>query len=223
MDYKTEFIEFLAEVGALTFGDFVTKSGRRTPYFINIGQFCDGARIARLGGFYADRAMACPGLLTERTVLFGPAYKGIALAVATASAMAGRGINLPYCFNRKEVKDHGEGGALVGHPLREGDRVLIIEDVITAGTAVREVLPILQNAGAVVDGLLISVDRMERGSGARAAARELWEDCGIRSFPIVTVRDIVEVLRNRPVDGRVLIDDAAAARMEAYMREYCVD
>ena len=223
MDYKTEFIEFLAEAGALTFGDFVTKSGRRTPYFINIGQFCEGGQIARLGGFYADCVMAHPELLKKETVLFGPAYKGIPLAVSTAIALAGRGVNLPYCFNRKEAKDHGEGGALVGHQLKAGDRVLIIEDVITAGTAVREILPILQSAGAVVDGLLISVDRMERGTGERTATQELREDYGIRSFPIVTVRDIARALHNRPVDGHVLIDDAAAARMETYMREYCVD
>ncbi|MCL2852132.1 MAG: orotate phosphoribosyltransferase [Defluviitaleaceae bacterium] len=221
MDYKSEFITFMARAGALTFGDFVTKSGRRTPYFVNTGKYSDGGQISRLGNFYADCIMENVNI-TENTVLFGPAYKGVALAVSAAVALSGRGVNVGYCFNRKEVKDHGEGGALVGHKLTGGDRVLIIEDVITAGTAVREVLPILQEAGAVVDGLIISVDRMERGAGERTAIQEIWEEYNIPTFPIVNVRDILKCLHNNPVDGKVLIDDGTAARIEAYMEEYCV-
>jgi len=221
MDYKSEFITFMARAGALTFGDFVTKSGRKTPYFVNTGKYSSGGQIAQLGGFYADCIMGS-GKLSKNTVLFGPAYKGISLAVATAIALAGRGVDIGYCFNRKEAKDHGEGGALVGHKLRKGDRVLIIEDVITAGTAVREVLPILRDAGAVVDGLIISVDRMERGTGSRTAIQEIWEEYGIPTYPIVTVRDILGCLHGTPVDGKVRIDDEIAQRMKAYMSEYCV-
>ena len=223
MDYKSQFIAFMARAGALTFGDFVTKSGRNTPYFVNTGKYSQGNQIAQLGCFYADCIMdnvkIAPG---ESLVLFGPAYKGIALAVATSIALAGRGVNISYCFNRKEVKDHGEGGALVGHKLAQGDRVLIIEDVITAGTAVREVLPILKGAGAAIEGLVISVDRMERGTGTRTAIQEVWEEHKIPTFPIVTVRDILSSLHNIPLDGKVLIDDEVAARMRAYMSEYCV-
>ncbi|MCL2368470.1 MAG: orotate phosphoribosyltransferase [Oscillospiraceae bacterium] len=222
MDYKSNFINFMVGAGALTFGDFVTKSGRKTPYFVNTGKYSQGAQIAALGEFYADcivEHVAEP----EGLVLFGPAYKGISLAVATAIALSRRGIEVGYCFNRKEVKDHGEGGSLVGHPLKQGDRVLIIEDVITAGTAVREVLPILQHAGAVIAGLVISVDRMERGTGARTAIQEIWEEHGIATFPIVTVQDILGALHNRPMaDGTVLIDDEMAGRMRAYMDAYCV-
>jgi len=221
MDYKSEFIAFMARAGALTFGDFTTKSGRKTPYFVNTGRYSSGGQIAQLGNFYAecimDNVMAC-----ENTVLFGPAYKGISLAVATAIALSQRGVNVSYCFNRKEAKDHGEGGDLVGHKLGRGDRVLIIEDVITAGTAVREVLPILQSAGAVIEGLVISVDRMERGTGTRTAIQEIWDEHEIPTFPIVNVRDILAALHGKPVDGKVLIDDEIAARMKAYMSEYCV-
>jgi orotate phosphoribosyltransferase len=220
---KSGFITFMARAGALTFGDFVTKSGRKTPYFINTGKYNKGSQISELGRFYAECIMDNISISTETTVLFGPAYKGIPLVISTAIAFAGRDMNVNYCFNRKEVKDHGEGGALIGHKLAEGDRVLIIEDVITAGTAVRETLPFIQNAGATVEGLVISVDRMERGMGTHTAIREIWEEFGIRTYPIVTVRDIIKCLHNRPVDGKVLIDDALAARMEEYMKEYCVD
>ena len=221
MHYQSEFIRFIAQAGVLTFGDFVTKSGRKTPYFVNTGKYSGGGQIARLGNFYADCIMANIKA-TENTVLFGPAYKGIALAVSTAIALSEHGVHVKYCFNRKEVKDHGEGGALVGHKLAEGDRVLIIEDVITAGTAVREVLPILRRAGATVDGLIISVDRMERGTGERTAIQEIWEEYKIPTFPLVNVRDVIKCLHNRPVDGKVLIDDEIASRMEVYMKEYCV-
>ena len=223
MDYKAEFITFMAKAGALTFGDFVTKSGRRTPYFVNTGKYSEGRQIAQLGNFYADCIIDNIKLReNEKIVLFGPAYKGISLAVSAAIALSGRGVNVSYCFNRKEEKDHGEGGALVGHKLTKGDRVLIIEDVITAGTAVREVLPILKGAGAIIDGLIISVDRMERGEGKHTAIQEIWEQHGIETFPIVNVRDILSCLRGVPVDGKILIDDEIAVRMKAYMSEYCV-
>jgi len=221
MGNKLDFITFMARAGALTFGDFVTKSGRKTPYFVNTGKYSEGGQISQLGNFYANCIMDNVKI-SENTVLFGPAYKGIALAVSTAIALSGHGIHVNYCFNRKEIKDHGEGGALVGHKLTKGDRVLIIEDVITAGTAVREVLPIFQSVGAVVDGLIISVDRMERGTGERTAIQEIWEEYRIPTFPIVNVCDIIQCLHNRPVDGAVLINDEIAERMKDYMREYCV-
>ena len=221
MDYKSEFITFMARAGALTFGDFVTKSGRKTPYFVNTGKYSNGEQISLLGDFYAGCIMENVKI-AENTVLFGPAYKGIALAVSAAIALSRRGVNVNYCFNRKEVKDHGEGGALVGHKLAKGDRVLIIEDVITAGTAVREVLPILQGAGAVIDGLIISVDRMERGTGERTAIQEIWEEYQIPTYPIINVLDILRCLHNTLVDGKILINNETAARMKAYMNEYCV-
>jgi len=221
---KSEFIEFLVKSDVITFGDFITKSGRRTPYFINTGKFSGGGQIARLGNFYADRIIENIILKPGITTLFGPAYKGISLAVSTAIALSERGVYVDYCFNRKEVKDHGEGGSLVGHILSEGDRVLIIEDVITAGTAVREILPIIQNAGAIVDGLVIAVDRMERGSGERSAVREIWEEFGIRTYAIASVKDILEYILLNPVNGNMLrIDDELAARMQGYMKEYCTD
>jgi orotate phosphoribosyltransferase len=222
MSYKSDFIIFMAQAHVLTFGDFTTKSGRKTPYFINTGKYGNGAQIAKLGGFYADCILENIGKPTDNMVLFGPAYKGIPLAVTTAIALTGHGTNVRYCFNRKEEKDHGEGGSLVGHPLSEGDRVLIVEDVITAGTAVREILPIIQNAGAVAEGLIISVDRMERGTGLKTAVQEIENEFGIRTFPIVTVRDILDCLYNRPVDGQIFIDSTLKARMESYMGEYCI-
>ncbi|MDR1571814.1 MAG: orotate phosphoribosyltransferase, partial [Clostridiales Family XIII bacterium] len=155
------------------------------------------------------------------TALFGPAYKGIPLAVSAAIALSGLGIDVNYCFNRKEAKDHGEGGEMVGYALRDGDSVLITEDVITAGTAVRECLPLLRGAADVrIEGLIVSVDRMERGAGARSAIRELEEGQGIRVYPIVTARDIIDALHNRPLDGVVYIDDAMRERMEAYLERY---
>jgi len=223
MSYKNEFIAFMARAGALTFGDFVTKSGRKTPYFVNTGKYSSGEQIGQLGSFYAQCIMNDAKVLKgDNIVLFGPAYKGITLAVTTSIALAELGVNVRYCFNRKETKDHGEGGDLVGHKLSKGDRVFIIEDVITAGTAVREVLPILERAEVKIEGLVISVDRMERGTGALSAVQELWENHKIPTFPIVTVKEILSCLHNEPVDGTVLINDEIATRMKAYMKEYCV-
>ncbi|MDR0424059.1 MAG: orotate phosphoribosyltransferase [Clostridiales Family XIII bacterium] len=226
MDYKQRFIEFMAKSGVLTFGEFVTKSGRHSPYFINTGNYRTGAQIAALGGFYADciaANMESGNIGGGVAALFGPAYKGIPLAVSAAAALAGRGMDINYCFNRKEAKDHGEGGGMVGYKPCAGDRVLIVEDVITAGTAVKECLPLLEGGcGAKVEGLIVSVDRMERGAGERTAIREIFEDYGIRTCPIVTVLDIIACLHNRPVDGTVYINDFIKQKMEDYMREYCV-
>ena len=226
MSYKAEFIAFMARAGVLTFGDFTTKSGRKTPYFINTGNYKTGAQIARLGEFYAACIAAhteSGELPSEVAALFGPAYKGIPLAVSTAAALARMGRDVNYCFNRKEAKDHGEGGSMVGYQPKDGDKLLIIEDVITAGTAVRETLPVLHAAARVeVPGLIISVDRMERGQGELTTIEEIERDFGIRTFPLVTVRDILETLYNKEIDGRILIDGTMRARMEAYMETYCV-
>ncbi len=222
MTYKEEFITLMVKSGVLTFGDFVTKSGRKTPYFINTGNYKTGEQAAKLGDYYA--ACIQEHLGGQVDALFGPAYKGIPLAVEAAiSLYRDFGVNVSYCFNRKEAKDHGEGGAMVGCKLKDGDRVVITEDVITAGTAMRECLPILQNAAKVkIAGLVVSVDRMERGTGEKSAIQQISEEYGIPTFPIVTVRDIMAFLHNREIDGKVYIDDAMLGKMEGYLREYGV-
>ena len=220
MGYKEEFIEFMVRSGVLTFGDFVTKSGRQTPYFINTGNYKTGYQAAKLGQFYASCIREnLPGGVDA---LFGPAYKGIPLAVSASVALYNDyGMDVNYCFNRKEAKDHGEGGVMVGYQLQDGDRVAIIEDVITAGTAIRECLPVLQNAAKVdIQALIISVDRMEKGTGDKSAIQQVYEDYGIRAYPIVTVREIMEHLHGREIDGKVYIDDEMLAKMEAYLEVY---
>ncbi len=222
MSYKEEFVKFMVRSGVLLFGDFTTKSGRKTPYFVNTGNYKTGAQAAKLGEYYARNIQE--HVEGKIDALFGPAYKGIPLAVAAGISMNNlfdRDIN--YCFNRKEVKDHGEGGAMVGYKLQDGDRVLIVEDVITAGTAIRETLPVLKAAADIeIAGMVISVDRMEKGKGEKTAIQEVYEEFGIVTYPIVTVREIIDILHNNPVDGKVYIDDEMKARMEAYMEQYCV-
>lgn len=221
MSYKTEFIEFMVRSGVLRFGEFTTKSGRQSPYFVNTGNYKTGSQLSKLGKYYAECLKENVG--DDYDVLFGPAYKGIPLAVVTASAMYTEyGVDKPYCFNRKEAKDHGEGGSMVGAKLCDGDRVVIIEDVITAGTAVRETLPQLKAAADVkVEHMIISVDRMERGQSGTTAIKEIGAEFGIKVHPIVTVRDIIDHLYNRELDGKVILDDEIRARMEKYLETYC--
>jgi len=205
--YKREFIEFMIEAEVLSFGDFVTKSGRPTPYFVNTGRYSTGAQIrtitARLGA--------------EFDVLFGPAYKGIPLAVETAAALAERGHDVGFCFDRKEAKDHGEGGRLVGHQPVDGDRILIIEDVTTAGTSVRETVPILRGAANIgLAGLVVAVDRMERsgsdgGAAGASAMQQLGAEFDMATFAIVTVRDIIEL---------AALDDVQITRMNDHLAEF---
>jgi len=195
MSYKKEFVEFMLNAGALTFGDFTTKSGRKTSYFINTGSYKTGSQIEKLGDFYAKciyENMEAGNIPKDINCLFGPAYKGIPLVITTAISLARNyNIDLNYCFNRKEVKDHGEGGSMVGYKLQDGDKVLMIEDVITAGTAVRECLPVLQVAAAIkVEALIISVDRMEKGTGELTATEEIYKEFGIKTFSIVSVEDL---------------------------------
>ena len=219
------FTRFLLESQALKFGDFTLKSGRKSPYFINAGAFNDGGKIARLGEFYAEKIAAeieagsLPGGIDT---VFGPAYKGIPL-VTTASASLYRnyGRDLPYCFNRKEAKDHGEGGSIVGYKPKDGDRIAIVEDVVTAGTAVRESIEFFKSVADVkIVALFVSVDRMEKGTGEQTTLNELREQYGIQVFPIVTVRQVIDTLHNQAIDGRVLIDDAIRGRMEEYLKQY---
>ena len=219
--YKQKFIEFMVECEVLTFGDFTTKSGRKTPYFINTGRYKTGAQIAKLGEFYAEAIM---NNFKDYTVLFGPAYKGIPLVTTAAIALANKNINVGFCFNRKETKDHGEGGLLVGYPLKDGDNVLIVEDVTTAGTSIGETLPILQNAAKVnMTGLIVSVNRQEKGSDGRSAFALISQDYKIEPRAIVNIDDIVEYGYKREVGGRILIDDDCKKRIDDYRALYGAD
>ncbi|MCD8381648.1 MAG: orotate phosphoribosyltransferase [Clostridiales bacterium] len=220
MTYKEAFITFMVRSGVLTFGDFTTKSGRKTPYFVNTGNYRTGAQAAQLGDYYA--ACIQEHMPDGIDALFGPAYKGIPLAVAAASSLyRNYGRDLPYCFNRKEAKDHGEGGSMVGYRPQDGDRIAIVEDVVTAGTAVRESIALFEHVAKVdIRALFVSVDRMERGTRDCSTLDELRQDYGIQVYPIVTVREIIDFLYQTPVDGVVCIDDDRRARMEAYLAEY---
>lgn len=217
MTYKESFIKFMVECGVLTFGDFTLKSGRKAPYFINTGNYNTGKQLAKLGEFYAE-------CIKENNIdvetLFGPAYKGIPLAVACASALYNKyDTEVNYCFDRKEAKDHGEGGVIVGKKLTDGEKVVIIEDVITAGTAIRQVLPVLKNAADVdITGMVISVDRMEKGQGEYSAVQEVYNEFGIKIYPIVTVNDIIDAIKNGVVEGKEYLD-----KMLEYRKTYGVE
>ena len=192
-DYQRQFLDFALERGVLRFGEFTLKSGRKSPYFFNAGLFNSGASLAALGRFYAQ-AVADSGIGFD--MLFGPAYKGIPLATVTAAALAEHhDRDLPYCFNRKEAKDHGEGGQLVGAPLK--GRVLIVDDVITAGTAVREAVSIIRAAGAIPAGLVIALDRQERGQGTLSAVKEVEQEHGLKVAAIVRLTELTDWLAAR--------------------------
>jgi orotate phosphoribosyltransferase len=193
MSFKTDFIRFAIEQDALRFGEFMLKSGRRSPYFFNVSEFSSGAALTRLGQFYV-RAIEDCGIHFD--MLFGPAYKGIPLATATAIAFAAAGRDVSCAFNRKEIKDHGEGGALIGAALT--GRVLIVDDVITAGTAIIEAERIIRETGAVPVGVAIALDRQERGHGARAAVEEVEARYGLRVAAIASLSDLLDYLKDRP-------------------------
>ncbi len=218
--YKKDFIEFMIDSEVLTFGDFTTKSGRKTPFFINTGKYRTGAQIAKLGRFYTEAIEAHFGVDVD--VLFGPAYKGIPLVTTTAAAMSERGQgDITFCFNRKEAKDHGEGGSLVGQKLVSGQRVVIVEDVTTAGTSIYETVPVLKAAADVtLVGLIVSVDRMEKGTENISAFAQIRRDFGMKTCAIVTLDEVVEYLHNREINGVVLIDDAMKANIDAYRALY---
>ena len=191
--YKREFIEFLEGAGVLKFGDFTAKSGRKIPYFINAGEIKTGEHISKLGEFYAKAYLDKVG--AKRTALFGPAYKGISIAVSSSIALAKSGLDVPFFFNRKEAKDHGEGGVFVGYKPKAGEEVVIVEDVITAGTAIRETMEIMKGLeGVKVVATFVMVDRKEKGQGEKGAMVEIGEEFGFPVYSVVDVYDIIEYL-----------------------------
>lgn len=219
-DYQKEFIHFMIDSQVLKFGDFITKSGRKTPFFVNTGFYRTGMQLKKLGEYYARTIYNQFG--TDFDVLFGPAYKGIPLSVATSIALHDLyGVDVRYCSNRKEAKDHGEKGILLGGPIQDGDRVLIIEDVTTAGTSIKETMPILKAQGKVdVVGLVVSVDRMERGQGDKSALTEIGETYQMKTASIVTMEDVVEELYRKPYQGKIYIGDEEKIRIDNYYKEY---
>lgn len=219
--YKKEFIEFMVESDVLKFGDFTLKSGRKSPFFMNAGAYVTGAQLRRLGQYYAEAIHEHYG--DDFDVLFGPAYKGIPLSVATAIAFSELyGKEIRYCSNRKEVKDHGDTGILLGSKMQDGDKVVIIEDVTTSGKSIEETFPIIKAQGEVeIVGLMVSLNRMERGLSSNAGALdEIQEKYGFRANAIVTMEDVVECLYNKECMGKVWIDDALKAAIDAYYEKY---
>ncbi|AEB06257.1 orotate phosphoribosyltransferase [Coriobacterium glomerans PW2] len=220
--YKREFIELMIECDALRFGDFLLKSGRRSPFFLNTGAYVTGGQLKRLGQYYAKAIRERFGL--EFDVLFGPAYKGIPLAVTTATALHDLyGIEVRWCANRKETKDHGaDAGELLGSALRDKDRVIIVEDVTTSGRSIEETQPIIAAAADVeIRGLIVSLDRMEVGrEGGISAQREIEKRYGFPVTSIVDMNEVIAYLSNREVCGRIIIDEERRRALEAYYLEY---
>ncbi len=220
--YKKDFIGFMVESEVLKFGDFTLKSGRKSPFFMNAGAYVTGMQLRRLGEYYAKAIHDNYGL--DFDVLFGPAYKGIPLSVATAMAISELyGKEVRYCSNRKEVKDHGDTGILLGSKLKDGDRVIIIEDVTTSGKSIEETFPIIRaQADVEIKGLIVSLNRMERGKGEKSALEEIRDEYGFPTAAIVTMADVVEHLYNRECQGRIVIDDGLKAAIDAYYDQYGV-
>lgn len=223
LKFKEDFILFLAKTGALKFGEFTTKSGRVSPYFINAGSFRNGEQIEMLGDFYADCIMNTKTVKDDFDILFGPAYKGIALCISTACALYRKyNLNKDFAFNRKETKNHGEGGVFVGASITEGDKLIIIEDVITAGTQVREIVPVIKEyANVIIRDMFILVDRLEIGYNGKTAPAEIKEEFGITVHSIVNVREIIDFLYNREIDGNIIMGDSERDKMERYLEIYC--
>ena len=218
MTYKQQFIKFMVENGVLKFGEFTLKSGRKAPYFINTGNYKSGAQLSKLGEYYAQ-CIADNGISAD--TLVGPAYKGIPLAVTTAVSLYNKfGKDLNYCFDRKEVKDHGEGGLFVGKQLTDGERVILIEDVMTSGKALREMLPKLKQAANVERaGMVISVDRMERGlESSLSAVQEVYKEFGVKVYSIVTMADIISAIEDGTIEGKEYLE-----KMKEYRKTYGVD
>lgn len=219
--YKEEFIEFMVACDVLKFGDFTLKSGRKSPFFMNAGAYVTGSQLKKLGEYYAQAIHDNFG--DDFDVLFGPAYKGIPLSVATVIAYAGLyGKEIRYCSNRKEIKDHGDVGILLGSKLRDGDRVIIIEDVTTSGKSIAETFPILrEQADVQIKGLMVSLNRMELGLGGQLSALdEIRQNYGFEARAIVTMEEVVERLYNRKCLGRIVIDDSMKAAIDRYFEQY---
>lgn len=218
--YKQEFIEFMVESDVLKFGEFTLKSGRKSPFFMNAGAYVTGSQLRRLGQYYAKAIHDHYG--TDFDVLFGPAYKGIPLSTATTIAFSELyGKEIRYCSNRKEAKDHGDAGILLGSQIKDGDRVVIIEDVTTSGKSIEETFPIIKAQGDVeIIGLMVSLNRMERGKGEKCALDEIKEVYGFDANAIVTMEDVVEHLYNRECQGKIVIDDTLKAAIDAYYEQY---
>ena len=219
--YKKEFIEFMVESEVLKFGDFTLKSGRKSPFFVNAGAYVTGSQLSHLGEYYAKAIHDHYG--TDFDVLFGPAYKGIPLSVATTIAFSRLyGKEIRYCSNRKEVKDHGDTGILLGSKIKDGDRVVIIEDVTTSGKSIQETFPIIQAQGDVtILGLMVSLNRMEKGLETdKCALDEIQEKYGFPANAIVSMADVVECLYNRPCQGRLIIDDKMKEAIDKYYEQY---
>ena len=220
--YKQEFIDFMIESDVLKFGEFTLKSGRKSPFFMNAGAYVTGTQLRKLGEYYAKAIHDNYGL--DFDVLFGPAYKGIPLSVATTMAINELyGKDIRYCSNRKEVKDHGDTGILLGSKLKDGDRVVIIEDVTTSGKSIEETFPIIKaQADVEIKGLMVSLNRCERGKGDKSALQEIQEVYGFPANAIVSMEEVVQYLYNQPRNGRILIDDAMKASIDAYYEQYGV-
>lgn len=219
--YKKEFIEFMVDSNVLKFGEFVLKSGRKSPFFMNAGGYVTGTQLMKLGEYYARAIHDCYG--DDFDILFGPAYKGIPLSVATTIAYAKLyGKDVRYCSNRKEEKDHGDAGILLGSRIKDGDRVVIIEDVTTSGKSIEETFPILKAQGDVqVVGLIVSLNRMEKGQGGeKSALDEIQEKYGFEANAIVTMQEVTEYLYNQPYKGKIIIDDTLKAAIDAYYEQY---
>lgn len=218
--YKQEFIEFMVESDVLKFGDFTLKSGRKSPFFMNAGAYVTGSQLKRLGEYYAKAIHDNYG--DDFDVLFGPAYKGIPLSVATTIAFSELyGKEIRYCSNRKEVKDHGDTGILLGSKIKDGDKVVIIEDVTTSGKSIEETFPIVKAQGDVqIIGLMVSLNRMEKGKGDKCALDEIKELYGMQANAIVTMDEVIEHLYNKPCQGKVVIDDAMKEKIDAYYAQY---
>lgn len=218
--YKKEFIEFMVEADVLKFGEFTLKSGRKSPFFMNAGAYVTGAQLSRLGQYYAKAIYNKYG--TDFDVLFGPAYKGIPLSVATTIAFHELyGKEIRYCSNRKEAKDHGDAGILLGSKIKDGDRVVIIEDVTTSGKSIEETFPIIKAQGDVqIIGLMVSLNRMEKGKAEKCALDEIKELYGMETGAIVTMEEVIRHLYNQPCQGKVIIDDEMKQKIDAYYEEY---
>lgn len=218
--YKREFIEFMVESQVLKFGEFTLKSGRKSPFFMNAGAYVTGSQLRRLGQYYAKAIHDHYG--EDFDVLFGPAYKGIPLSVATTIAFSELyGKDIKYCSNRKEEKDHGDAGILLGSPIKDGDRVVIIEDVTTSGKSIEETFPIIKAQGDVeIVGLMVSLNRMERGKGDKSALEEIQELYGFKANAIVSMKDVVDYLYNRECLGQIVINDKIKADIDAYYEQY---